>query len=236
MTESVCAAPDNTLRAEQPQQLLDQLRQIIISSSLHDGGPHGMDHSERVLNAALLLGNRLDANLHILAAAALLHDIGRKEESASKGGICHAKRGAELARPILQGLHYKEEDIASICHAIAAHRYRGGIKPLTLEASILFDADKLDSIGAVGIGRAFLFAGKIGARLHNPDLDHGTTKSYSEEDTAYREFVVKLSRVKELMLTPLGRQLAQERHAFMLTFFDQLTREVAGFPATLSPQ
>lgn len=209
-------------------ELLAALRRAAGPFAEEEGGPHGLDHSERVLHTALHLGRELGADLHVLAAAAILHDIGRSEESASRGAICHARRGAELARPILQELGYGDDAINAICHAIKAHRFRGSLTPETLEARILFDADKLDSIGAVGIGRAFLFAGQIGARLHNPELDHSRTRSYSLEDSAYREFQVKLSQVKDQMLTESGRRLAQERHDFMLVFFGQLTRETSG--------
>ena len=155
---------------------LDRLRRLGASCCLAEGGSHGPDHSERVLQTALNLGRRLGARLEILAPAALFHDIGRREESRSRGGVCHAERGAELAAPLLRELGYTEADVAAICHCIRAHRYRDASEPATLEADILFDADKLDSIGAVGIGRAFLFAGQIGARLHNPDIDPASTR------------------------------------------------------------
>lgn len=207
---------------------LQQLRIISASFCLAEGGSHGPDHSERVLRTALLIGRSMAARCDILAPAALLHDIGRKEERTSQGKICHAQRGAELAVALLKNAGYDEEDILAICHCIRAHRFRGEIRPESLEANILFDADKLDSIGAVGIGRAFLFAGQIGARLHNPEQDHTQTEAYSLEDTAYREFRVKMSRVRQQMLTPIGRHMAEKRHAFMEIFFEQLTRETSG--------
>ncbi len=209
-------------------ELLDRLRRISADFCLIEGGSHGPDHSERVLQTALAMGRRMSARLDILAPAALLHDIGRHEESQSRGVICHAQHGADLAPPLLRKLGYGEEDIQAICHCIRAHRYRGGIEPASLEAKILFDADKLDSIGAIGIGRAFLFAGQIGARLHNPEIDPAQTSAYSVEDTAYREFYVKMSKVRDQMLTPVGRQMAEHRHTFMEAFFRQLTREVGG--------
>lgn len=205
--------------------LLQRLREISHALSITEGGSHGPDHSERVLATALIIGRQMGARLEILIPAALLHDIGRKEESLSKGQICHAMRGAELAAPLLRRLGYCEPEIEAVCHCIRSHRYRGGHIPDSLEARILFDADKLDSIGAVGIGRAFLFAGQIGARLHNPDIDCTASLPYSLEDTAYREFQVKMSKVRDQMLTTAGRTLADERHAFMLTFFAQLSRE-----------
>ena len=209
-----------------PAADLDALRRA--AAPFAETGAHGPDHSERVLRNALVLGRELGANPRILAAAALLHDIGRPEESASRGAICHAKRGAELARPILRDLGYDEAEITAISAAIATHRFRRGKGPETLEARILFDADKLDAIGAVGIGRAFLFAGQVGAKLHNPEADPSATSPYSSEDTAFREFQVKLSRIKDKLLTEPGRRLARERHAFMLHFFTRLTRECEG--------
>ncbi|WP_448872219.1 HD domain-containing protein [Desulfobulbus propionicus] len=210
---------------------LQRLREVSHALCLSEGGSHGPDHIERVLTNAVDIGQQMQAKLDILIPAALLHDIGRTEERRSKGRICHALRGAELAEPILLELGYSEPDIEAICHCIRSHRYRGNQVPTSLEARILFDADKLDSIGAVGIGRAFLFAGQIGARLHNPDVDCAAALPYSLEDTAYREFQVKMSRVRERMLTSIGRSMAEERHTFMLTFFEQLTRETRiGFP------
>ena len=193
-----------------------------------EGGSHGPDHTERVYFMALALGRALAARLDILAAAALLHDIGRRFESESKGTTCHARKGAELAQPVLADLGFAVEDIAAITHCIRAHRFRGVEVPCSLEAKILFDADKLDSIGAIGIGRAFLFAGQIGARLHDAEIDHSRTHAYSREDTAYREFQVKMSRVREQMLTAPGRELAEQRHRFMEIFFDELNREIYG--------
>jgi len=209
-------------------ELLAQLKAISHSFCVTEGGSHGPDHSERVLHTALAIGRQLAARLSILAPAALLHDIGRKEESLSRGRICHARRGAEMAAPLLRDLGYGPADIEAICHCIRTHRFRDGIRPASLEAEILYDADKLDSIGAIGIGRAFLFAGQIGARLHNPELDPAVTSPYSLEDTAYREFRIKMSQVRIRMLTPVGREMAEQRHAFMQTFFDQLTRETGG--------
>ncbi len=209
-------------------ELTATIRKISARYCMEEGGSHGPDHSERVCRNAVYIGTRMEARLDILAAAALLHDIGRRRETESRGTLCHARAGAELARPILRRLGFAAPDIDAICHCIRAHRFRGRTRPQTLEARILFDADKLDSIGAIGIGRAFLFAGQIGACLHNPETDPEATAAYSTHDTAYREFQVKMSRVRDQMLTPVGRELARERHRFMEIFFDQLNREIYG--------
>lgn len=210
------------------KSLTEKLLQISSNYCECEGGCHGPDHTERVHNLALYIGGLMGARLEILSAAALLHDIGRSHETREKGAVCHAEKGAELAREILQGNGFPEVKIKEILHCIETHRYRNDKKPLTLEAKILYDADKLDSIGAVGIGRAFLFAGQVGAKLHNKNSNIENTQSYSLEDTAYREFKVKLCRIKDRMLTPEGKRLAQERHEFMELFFIRLEKEIYG--------
>ena len=205
-----------------------RIRAVSRSFCLTEGGSHGPDHTERVFTLSLAMGKQLGADLLVVGAAALLHDIGRKEESRSKGKVCHAEKGADLARGILVGLGIDDARVEHICHCIRSHRYRKGSPPSSLEARILFDADKLDSIGAIGIGRAFLFAGQMGAKLHNPELSPDESEPYSTEDTAYREFQVKMSRVKEQMLTKPGRELARKRHDFMEIFFAQLHHEIYG--------
>ena len=206
----------------------DKLWKISKQYGEREGGSHGPDHSERVYFMALAIGRELNARLDILAAAALLHDIGRRHETESKGEICHARKSAEIAGPLLDQLGFTPDDIIAIQHCIRSHRFRGQEKPQSPEAEILFDADKLDSIGAVGIGRAFLFAGQIGAKLHDAEIDHGKTDAYSKEDTAYREFQVKMSRVRDQILTAPGKKLAQQRHHFMEIFFNELNREIYG--------
>lgn len=208
------------------EKTTERLFRIAADYCDNEGGCHGPDHSERVHATALYIGRQMDADPKILSAAAILHDIGRRHETENQGSICHAAKGAKMAKKILEDFNFEARIIDKILHCIATHRYRGDSIPLSLEAKILFDADKLDSIGAIGIGRAFLFAGQIGARLHNRDSNIDNTESYSVDDTAYREFKVKMSKIKDRMLTPEGKRLAEERHAFMEIFFKRLEREI----------
>jgi uncharacterized protein len=212
----------------------ENLLKIVAGYCDQQGGCHGPDHTLRVHRMALEIGAAMGADLEVLSAAALLHDVGRRDETRSLGVICHAGRGAELARVILADFHFPAPAIEKIVHCIAAHRYRGSEAPVSIEARILFDADKLDSIGAIGIGRAFLFAGQIGARLHNEPGMVEDAEAYSIDDTAYREFKVKMSKIKDRLLTPGGRKLAQERHRFMEIFFARLEEEINLEPASLA--
>ena len=191
-------------------------------------GCHDWDHTERVLELCLKIGRKEKADLEVLRLAAVLHDIGREEEDRSGGRVCHGERGAAMAAKILERHGVDADTIARVVHCIEAHRFRGRRRPESLEARVLFDADKLDSIGAVGVGRAFLFAGEVGARTHDPDIDVEKTKPYTRDDTAYREFLVKLGRVKDRIFTREGKRIARERHRYMADFFRRLTRETRG--------
>ena len=157
--------------------------------------------------------------------AAVLHDVARPEEKACRK-VCHAARGAEIAAEILEDLHVEKTFADRIVAAVRTHRYRDDNAPQTLEEKIVYDADKLDSLGAAGIGRAFLFAGKFGARLHNTEQEALNSEAYSKEDTAYREYLVKLRYLPDAMLTAPGKRIASERISFMREFFDRLNQEV----------
>jgi len=189
---------------------------------------HDWDHTERVYRLCMHIGQVEAADLEVLAVAAYLHDVGRSYEDESKGAICHAAKGAQIASTLLATYPLSDEKKRAIVHCIESHRFRGIHAPESLEARTLFDADKLDSIGAIGIGRAFLFAGEVGAKLHNPEADLHNTRPYTEEDTGYREFKLKLSKIKDRMLTPEGRRIAEERHAFMERFFERFQQEYEG--------
>ncbi len=193
-------------------------------------GCHDVDHTLRVLRNAEKIADELpEANIQIVRIAALLHDIARPEEMARKGAVCHAELGVDKAEAILEEYDCSELLIPKICECIRSHRFRGnGPAPESIEAKIIFDADKLDSIGAVGIGRAFHFAGRENARVHNTEEEALNSSPYSREDSAYREYLVKLRLLESRMLTKPGKKLAVERSEFMHLFFRQLNREVFG--------
>jgi uncharacterized protein len=207
---------------------IDDIKAFAMTRFSNARGSHDWDHTQRVHNLCMHIGQVEGADLDVLEIAAYLHDAGRSHEDAAEGGICHAQKGAEIAHELLAAHPVSEEQRANIVHSIRCHRFRGNHRPETLEARVLFDADKLDAIGAVGIGRAFLFAGEVGAKLHNPCIQLEDTKPYTEEDTGYREYKLKLSKIKDRMLTEEGRRLAEERHAFMEMFFQRFTQEHEG--------
>lgn len=191
-------------------------------------GSHDWDHTLRVARLCERIGRAEGADMEVVRVAALLHDIGRGCQDISGGAVCHAERGEAMARPIVGALNMTDERKANILHCIRSHRFRGDHVPATLEARVLYDADKLDAIGAVGVARAFLFAGEVGARLHNPDVDPVQTRPYTADDTGYREYRLKLRRIRDRILTAEGLRLAAERHRFMEAFFDRFLEEYDG--------
>jgi len=196
-------------------------------------GCHDWTHIERVKNLVFHIGKKEKANLEILEIAALLHDIGRKEEMKNKGLFCHAEKGAQIAKKILEKLKLNKDTISNIVHCIESHRYRNNKIPKTIEAKVLFDADKLDSIGAIGLSRAFLFAGNAGSdNLYTGNEKRlaktGKDFSYTKDDSALMEYEVKLKHIKGKVLTKEGKRIARERHEFMKNFIDRFYKEIKG--------
>ncbi len=191
-------------------------------------GSHDWGHTLRVCHLCERIGKAEKADMAVVRFAAYLHDIGRIHQDRSAGKICHAEQGAKMARLMLSSLPLADRQKENIIHCIRAHRFRGDQPPLTIEAKTLFDADKIDSIGAVGVARAFLFAGEVGAVLHNPDLDPEKSKPYTINDTGYREFQLKLRFIKDRIMTRKGRKIAIERHEFMAHFFERFLEENEG--------
>ena len=190
---------------------------------------HDWEHTLRVLNNSRMIAKKeKKCDIRIIEISALFHDIARADELAIKGKICHARKGAKLTEEILKEEGLNEVLIEKVVKCVKRHRYRGSEIPVSIEEKIIYDADKLDSLGAVGLGRAFLFAGRINARVHNTPEEALGSKSYLENDTAYREFLVKLKYLPSKMMTDTGKKIAQKRLEFMENFFNKLDKEVFG--------
>jgi len=205
---------------------IDEARHLYTDAdSVHD-----FDHILRVLALAERIARVEGADLEVVHTAALLHDWGRAEADA--GGQNHAAVAADRAQAYLSERGHAPAWVEAVVHAIAAHRFRVAPEPMTLEARVLFDADKLDAIGAIGIARAFAYGGAHQQRLWAPmaavDLVHWEANGDDAAHTPVHEFVVKLSRIQERLYTVEGRAIAQERHRYMEAFYRRLDAEVQG--------
>jgi uncharacterized protein len=199
----------------------EQVRQYYEGAD----GIHDFDHVLRVLALAERLAQEEGADVEIVRAAALLHDVARGQ--GDRPTTDHAQEGAEFARELLAD--QPPDRVEAVAHAVAAHRFRTGPEPQTLEAKVLHDADKLDAIGAIGVARAFAYGGHEGQRLW-AEVPPGYEESPSTraEHTPVHEFHLKLVRIKERLLTESARRLAEERHAYMVAFYERLVQEVRG--------
>lgn len=194
---------------------------------------HGFDHIIRVYRMAEKLAIAEGADVEVVRAAALLHDA---EGSATSGGeegrLNHHQASADFARQVLEAEGWPEERIAAVLHCIKAHRFRDETEtPQTLEAMVLFDADKLDVIGAFGIARTIAYDVVVGQPIFaSPSsrfLETGE-KEPDEPHSSYHEYLFKLSKIRDRLYTGTARMLAEERHRFLVEFFERLADEDRG--------
>jgi uncharacterized protein len=197
----------------------------------HADAVHDFDHIVRVYRMAERLAQAEGADLEIVRAAALLHDVEGTTPGADSR-LDHHHASADFAAEVLAGEGWPAERIAAVQHCIRAHRFRDNREPpQTIEAKVLFDADKLDVLGAVGAARVVIYAALAGEPLFvQPSqrfLEAGQ-KEPGEAHSAYHEFLFKLSRIKERLFTQTARALAEGRHSFLQDYFDQLRLEFDG--------
>ena len=222
---------------EEKYQRIKEIVEKELSCSAHN-----MEHVMRVYNSCLHLAkDEVDIDLDILKTSALLHDIARvKEDQDNSGSIDHAILGAEMAKKILRDFGYPEEKIEFVKHCITAHRFRSGNEPKTKEAKILFDADKLDVIGSIGIARSFIIAGQYGEKTYsNVPIDdyikdnlvggkpNGRIKEISKHAPNI-EFETKFKHIPDKLYTQKAKKIAKQRIEFMKQFFERLKREING--------
>jgi len=204
---------------------------------------HGFDHVLRVYHLAEYIAICERADLEIVLAAVLLHDIdaaqmsennrrGKAEARLQRKQHHHAS--SEFAAQILQQEDWQPARISAVQHCILSHRFRDGCKqPQTLEARVLYDADKLDAIGAVGVARALAFALQAGQPVYTSPSSKFLKSGHlepGEPHSAYHEYQFKLRKLKAGISTPTGKQLAEKRHRLMQDYFENLAAEMEFTP------
>ena len=196
--------------------------------SCMDDSAHDSEHVYRVLyNALAIAREEKDADYDILIAACLLHDIGRIDQIRDPS-LCHAQVGSEKAYRFLLESGMDEAFAQQVRHCIVTHRFRKNLPPQTLEAKILFDADKLDVTGAIGIARTLMYRGTLTEPLYR-HLPDGTISDGSEDigHSFFREYKFKLEKLYDRFFTATGAALARERQAIARDYYESLYREVS---------
>ena len=195
--------------------------------SCMEDSAHGEDHIYRVLYNALEIAKaERDVDYDVLICACLLHDIGRKEQFENPA-LCHAEVGGEKAYRFLLENDFNPIFAEHVKKCIVSHRFRKNNPPESIEAKILFDADKLEAAGAVGIARTLIYKGIVSDPLYSL-LPDGTI-SDGEDDTTpsfFQEYKYKLENIYFNFHTTRGKELAGKRQAAAVSFYNDLFREV----------
>ena len=196
---------------------------------------HDFDHVRRVIALAVHIAEAEGADVTVVRLAALLHDLPAAEHRGDEPAAArdaHHLAAAQAARSLLLARGLGTERTGSVVHCIEAHRFRDRtVQPQTLEAKCLYDADKLDSIGATGVARAFAFAGAHGHRLWTQPWTQAppdAAKPAGADYTPVHEFVYKLRRIAGALHTDTARALGRQRHATMVQYFAALDVEMEG--------
>lgn len=195
-------------------------------SSMEDSA-HDCEHIYRVLYTALQIAkDEENVNYDVLIAACLLHDVGRKEQFADPG-LCHAAVGAEKAEKLLRENGFTPDFAGAVAHAIRTHRFRKAMRPQTIEAKILFDADKLDVTGAIGIARTLMYKADMAEPLYHI-LPDGRISDGTENlgPSFFREYKFKLEKMYDRFYTKTGEAMARQRQRIAADFYESLYREV----------
>jgi uncharacterized protein len=220
------------------EDVFQSIREIVVKEL--ECSAHNMDHVDRVYNLCLKLSEGENVDLDVIKASALLHDIARvKEDMDSTGATDHAVLGSNMAEQILNKLNFPEDKTKHIQDCILTHRYRTGNTPKTLEAEILFDADKLDTIGTIGLARCFVWVGKNNAHIYRKvNLDeyiqdnlcgkiNGRIQDASKHSVNI-EYETKLKFIIDKLHTEKAKEIGKERIEYFKSFLDRLEKEIKG--------
>jgi uncharacterized protein len=214
--------------------LLELARQFMADEGSEDAA-HDYDHLVRVITLADKIQASEGGDLSTIWAAVALHDIGQERERRHGGD--HASIGAELAALLLKDTPFPQDSIPAVQQAIREHRMTGGLTPQTLEGRILYDADKIDCLGAIGIGRLYCITGRYNPKVYAPMPDDIVEPidpqmiRYLRRRPDYSpsiEFQLLFADQPARMTTNAGREMARERFLYMQEFFTRLQQEVEG--------
>lgn len=205
-------------------RVLENYMLDMMKDSAHDSL-----HVYRVLCQALRIARGYnEVNQDILIASCLLHDIGRMKEFLNPK-LCHALEGGKMAYTFMKELGWSEEDCTHIQECITTHRFQTDNQPKTLEAKILFDADKLDVSGALGIARSLIYKGQVGEPLYVVDEENKIYKGQKlcEPESFLKEYHFKLIPLYEKFYTEEAFEIAQKRKAMTTMFYNELLDEIS---------
>jgi len=202
-------------------RLLEQMRGRYDNS---DPG-HDFLHIERVLGSARRIGDSVGAELRIVLPAALLHDVVNVPKN-HPDRVLASQKAAAAAQAILGEAGYDAAEIEKIGIVITEHSYSLGKAPSCIESAVLQDSDRLDALGALGIMRMVTCGALMGSRYYDEQEPVPQTRALDDKRNTIDHLYVKLYKLAGTMNTPLGREEAARRTAFMQAFMVELDTEL----------
>ncbi|HEX8994817.1 MAG TPA: HD domain-containing protein [Ktedonobacterales bacterium] len=228
MMDAADAAHLGEAEAQQRERLLTSAEAFARQALASDSSGHDWSHVERVRRVARTIARAEGADSFICELAALLHDVADYKIAGDEAtGLARVHGWLETQRCDAQ-------TIERVMEIISTMSFAGGKRPdmTTLEGKIVQDADRLDAIGAVGVARAFAYGGAKGRAMHDPaqpPRERMTVEAYRHQPApTINHFYEKLLLLKDRMNTRYAREMAEQRHQFMLTFLDQFYAEWDG--------
>src|SRR5579872_5780808 len=218
---------ENTSSDEDLPSWQDQLELTLCRLAKGRDASHDLGHFRRVWRLAEQIARKVGEPVDplVLLASAYLHDVVIVEKNDPQRG--HAsKLAAEKARAILSDLGFPPARLDAVAHAIEAHSFSAGIPPVTIEAKIVQDADRIEALGALGIARLFYVAGRMGRELFDEKDPRAEHRVLDDQRFALDHYARKLRQLPERMNTIPGREIAQERARFVDRFVDELIAEI----------
>lgn len=188
----------------------------------HDDASHDLGHFQRVYQTAKLIAtDELAVDTMVILAAAYFHDIVSLPKNHPDNRMS-SRYAALKAEEILSQMNFPSEKIGPVSHAIQAHSFSAQIPPETIEAKIIQDADRMESLGALGIMRTFYVSGRLGLEPFHPNDLFAERRALNDKAYALDHFFVKLFKLPSLLQTEGGRRLANTRTDFLRHFIKEL--------------
>ncbi len=186
---------------------------------------HDLEHVRRVVHNAHQFAVEEGADLNVVLPAAWLHDCVMVPKDSQKRTQA-SQMAAETAVSFLQTIHFPSQYLDAIAHAIVVHSFSANIRPQTLEARVVQDADRIDALGAIGIARAFITGGSLGRPLYHQPDPFCQNRTPDDKLASVDHFYTKLLKLAASMQTTAGKHEAQARTRFMLAYLNQLAHEI----------
>src|SRR3989344_4690716 len=215
------------------KEIIQQLEEEVKELFHEESSGHDIYHLKRTLNNALTLQKKEGGDELIIAVSAFLHDIHRIIQNES-GKFCSPKDSLPKIKDILNKIKLSKKEKEKVLHCIEYHEEynfsENGKTVNEIETLVLQDADNLDAIGAIGIGRTFSFGGANQVTMWIPEksFDRHTFDESKKDPSTIHHFYSKLLRLKENMNTETAKKIANERHEFMELFLKEFFDEWDG--------